>query len=41
MLVMDFKDHLDTEKITEAIQRIRQNLKNKFPLFRFVIIQPE
>lgn len=41
MLIIDFEDHLDTEEITEAIQRIRESIKNEFPLVRFVIIQPE
>ncbi|MCU7613448.1 cation diffusion facilitator family transporter [Chryseobacterium sp. GMJ5] len=41
MLIIGFEDHLDTEEITEAIQRIRESIKNEFPLVRFVIIQPE
>lgn len=41
VLIIDFKDHLDTEEITEAVQRIRRNVKKEFPLVRFVIIQPE
>lgn len=41
MLIIDFEDHLDTEEITEAIQRIREHIKNEYPLVRFVIIQPE
>lgn len=41
MLIIDFEDHLDTEEITEAIHRIRETIKNEFPLVRFVIIQPE
>lgn len=41
MLIIDFEDHLDTEDITKAIHRIRLNIKNEFPLVRFVIIQPE
>lgn len=41
MLIIDFKDHLETEEITEAVHRIRETIKNEFPLVRFVIIQPE
>ncbi|GGG59643.1 cation diffusion facilitator family transporter [Epilithonimonas arachidiradicis] len=41
MLIIDFEDHLDTEEITDAIQRIRAVIKQLFPLVRFVIIQPE
>ncbi|KAA0129610.1 cation transporter [Chryseobacterium sp. SN22] len=41
VLIIDFKDHLDTEEITEAVQRIRQTVKRAFPLVRYVIIQPE
>lgn len=41
MLIIDFKDHLDTEEITSAVQRIRENIKKEFPLVRFVLIQPE
>jgi cation diffusion facilitator family transporter len=41
MLIIDFKDHLDTEEITGAIERIRENIKNKFQLVHFVLIQPE
>lgn len=41
VLIIDFKDHLDTEEITEAVQRIRNTVKTAFPLIRYVIIQPE
>jgi len=41
MLIIDFKDHLETEEITLAVQRIRETIKKEFPLVRFVIIQPE
>jgi cation diffusion facilitator family transporter len=41
MLIVDLEDHLDTQEITEAIQRIRENIKQEFHLVRFVIIQPE
>ncbi|WP_294220586.1 cation diffusion facilitator family transporter [uncultured Chryseobacterium sp.] len=41
VLIIDFKDHLDTEEITEAVQRIRRTVKTAFPLVRYIIIQPE
>jgi divalent metal cation (Fe/Co/Zn/Cd) transporter len=41
MLIIDFEDHLDTEEITEAIRRIREDIKNEFEFVHFVIIQPE
>lgn len=41
MLIIDLEEHLDTEEITEAIQRIRADIKNEFKFVRFVIIQPE
>ncbi|MBB5438965.1 cation diffusion facilitator family transporter [Pedobacter sp. AK017] len=41
MLIIDFEDHLDTEEITGAIERIRENIKKEFQLVRFVLIQPE
>lgn len=41
VLIIDFEDHLDTEDITEAVQRIRRTVKAAFPLVRYVIIQPE
>ncbi|WP_294233785.1 cation diffusion facilitator family transporter [uncultured Chryseobacterium sp.] len=41
VLIIDFKEHLDTEEITEAVQRIRRTVKTAFPLVRYVIIQPE
>lgn len=41
MLIVDFEDHLDTKEITEAIERIRESIKNEFQLVRFVLIQPE
>jgi len=41
MLIIDFEEHLDTEEITDAIQRIRATIKQEFKLVRFVMIQPE
>lgn len=41
MLIIDFEDHLDTEEITGAIERIRESIKKEFQLVRFVLVQPE
>ncbi len=41
ILIIDFEDHLDTEEITGAIERIRESIKKEFQLVRFVLIQPE
>lgn len=41
MLIVDFKDDLDTQEITGAIERIRESIKKEFQLIRFVLIQPE
>ncbi|MFS4474108.1 hypothetical protein [Chryseobacterium sp. T20] len=41
MLIRDFEDDLDKEEITEAIRRIRTDIKNEFKLVYYVIIQPE
>ncbi|MDR0265179.1 MAG: cation diffusion facilitator family transporter [Sphingobacterium sp.] len=41
MLIIDFKDDLDTEDITMAISRIRTSVKNEFKFIHYVIIQPE
>jgi cation diffusion facilitator family transporter len=40
MLIVAFKDDLDTEEITDAIDRVRAAVKKQFSLVRFVIIQP-
>jgi cation diffusion facilitator family transporter len=40
MLIVTFKPDLDTENITDAIARVRSNVKNEFELVQFVIIQP-
>lgn len=37
MLVIDFKDHLDTQEIIEAIQRIRENIKRNFHWFGLLL----
>jgi len=41
VLIIDFKDDLDTEEITMAITRIRTSIKNEFKFIHYVIIQPE
>lgn len=41
MLIIDFKDNLNTEEITGAIERIREIIKQEYQLVKFVIIQPE
>ncbi|WP_262511803.1 hypothetical protein [Sphingobacterium multivorum] len=41
MLIIDFKDDIDTEDITEAITRIRTRIKTEFQFIHYVIIQPE
>jgi len=40
MLIVTFKPDLDTELITEAVTRVRSNVKHEFELVEFVIIQP-
>ncbi|HEX8060022.1 MAG TPA: hypothetical protein VF473_03760 [Cyclobacteriaceae bacterium] len=40
MLIVTFKPDLDTETITEAVARVRSNVKDEFELVEFVIIQP-
>jgi cation diffusion facilitator family transporter len=41
MLIVAFKEDMDTEDINKAIDRIRDVIKTEFNLVRFVIIQPE
>jgi len=41
MLIITFKEHLETLEINLAIDRIRKAIKKEYPLVRFVIIQPE
>jgi divalent metal cation (Fe/Co/Zn/Cd) transporter len=41
MLIVAFKPDLDTQDITSAIERIRNQIKNAFTLVEFVIIQPQ
>ncbi|WP_121812420.1 cation diffusion facilitator family transporter [Mucilaginibacter kameinonensis] len=41
MLIVAFKEDLDTQQINEAIDRIRDCIKREFSLVRFVLVQPE
>ena len=41
MLIVIFKEDLDTEDITTAIERIRENIKKEYELVQFVLIQPQ
>lgn len=40
MLLIDFKDNLTTEDITNAITHVRQDIKSEFKLVQYIIIQP-
>jgi cation diffusion facilitator family transporter len=40
MLLIDFKDDLTTEDITNAITSIRQKIKSEFQLVQYILIQP-
>jgi len=41
MLIIEFKEELNTKALTSAIERLRDNIKREFPLVKFVIIQPQ
>jgi cation diffusion facilitator family transporter len=41
MLIVYFKPDLDTEEITDSIDRVRNAIKAEFKLIEFVIIQPK
>ncbi len=41
MLLVDFKDELDTTEITDAIHRLRDSIKMEFKLVKYIFIQPE
>ncbi|WP_029284198.1 cation diffusion facilitator family transporter [Pedobacter sp. R20-19] len=41
ILVLTFRPELDTEDLTDAIDRIREKIKAKYELIKFVIIQPQ
>lgn len=41
MLLVDFKDDLDTVEITDAIARVREAIQKEFILVQYIFIQPE
>lgn len=41
ILVLTFRPELDTEDLTDAIDRIREKIKAEYELIKFVIIQPQ
>jgi cation diffusion facilitator family transporter len=41
MLIVYFKTELETQRITDAIERIRKAIKEEYTLVGFVIIQPQ
>ncbi|KIO77745.1 cation transporter [Pedobacter lusitanus] len=41
MLIVTFKDDLDTHQINEAIDHIQAEIRKEFKLIRFIIVQPE
>jgi hypothetical protein len=40
MLMVEFKDNLDTDEIMSAIENVRSNIKSKYPLVKHVLVQP-
>lgn len=41
MLILVFSEQLNTAQINNTIDEIRQKIQERFPLVRFIIIQPE
>ena len=41
VLIITFQSDLDTEELTAAIDRLRSEVKQKYTIIRFVIIQPQ
>lgn len=41
MLQVVFQEYMDTASITTAIHKLRRDIKHKFPMIRYVMIQPE
>lgn len=41
VLIITFQPDLDTEELTAAIDRLRSEVKQKYTIIRFVIIQPQ
>jgi len=40
MLMVEFKDDLDTDEILAAIENVRANIRSKYPLVKHVLVQP-
>jgi cation diffusion facilitator family transporter len=41
MLIVEFEPDIDTEDITNSIERVRAAIKNAFPLITLVFVQPQ
>lgn len=41
ILILTFHAELDTENLTAAIDRLREDIKRKYEIIRFVIVQPQ
>ncbi len=41
MLIVTFKEDLDTHEINEAIDQIQAEIRKEFKLIKFIIVQPE
>lgn len=41
MLVIAFRENLDTKDINDAIDRIRQSIQKEYKLVRYILIEPE
>lgn len=41
VLILTFQPNLDTEDLTNAIDRLREKIKNEYDVIKFVIIQPQ
>lgn len=41
MLIVEFEPDIDTEDITNSIERVRAAIKNAFPLIKLVFVQPQ
>ncbi|WP_443943592.1 cation diffusion facilitator family transporter [Pedobacter sp. AW1-32] len=41
VVIATFRPNLDTEKLTDAIARLRTEIRDAFPIVKFVIIQPQ
>lgn len=41
MLIIEFKPKLDAVEINDAIDRIRETVKARYQLMKYIIIQPD